>query len=383
MGITIGIDASRNRSGGAKAHIIGILNECNPNKHEIKKVHLWSYNSLLSVLPDYPWLVKHSPSQLERSILRQLIWQYFSLPKEVKKNNCDILLNTDAGTICPYQPSVTMSRDMLSFEKREIARYGLNKDWLRLYILRFVQSRSLKKSTSAIFLTKYASNTIQRWTGKLTNFTIIPHGVGEVFKKTKLLSTWPTNNSESIKCLYISNVAMYKHQWNVAYAIQKLRKKGFNITILFAGGGNGPAQLLLENTLKKIDPNGTYTKQIEFVAHQKIPELLAQANLFVFASSCENMPNTLVEAMSFGLPIACSNYGPMPEVLNNGGVFFDPENPDSIANSIEEILTNIDTRNFISKRSKELSEQYSWKRCAEETLGHLNYLVNKLKKNEF
>jgi glycosyltransferase involved in cell wall biosynthesis len=379
MGITIGIDASRNRSGGAKAHIIGIINECDPNKHGIEKIHLWTYNSLLKVLPDYPWLVKHNPPQLEQSIFKQLKWQYFSLPMEVKKYNCDILLNTDAGTICPYQPSVTMSRDMLSFEKREIARYGINKDWLRLYILRYVQSRSLKKSTSAIFLTRYAADTIQSWTGKLKNFTIIPHGVSEIFKQTKLLSNWPTDNSENIKCLYISNVARYKHQWNVAYAIQKLRNKGFNINILFAGGGNGPAQLRLEKTLNEIDPNRFYTKQIEYVAHQKIPELLSEANLFVFASSCENMPNTLVEAMSFGLPIACSNLGPMPEVLNNGGKFFDPENPDSIANSIEEIITNNEVRDFISKRSKEIANQYSWKRCADETLGYLKDEVVKLR----
>ena len=56
--------------------------------------------------------------------------------------------------------------------------------------------------------------------------------------------------------------------------------------------------------------------------------LLADANLFVFASSCENMPNTLVEAMAIGLPIACSDRGPMPEVLRDGGVYFDPEDCD-------------------------------------------------------
>ena len=35
------------------------------------------------------------------------------------------------------------------------------------------------------------------------------------------------------------------------------------------------------------------------------------------------MPNTLVEAMASGLPIACSDRGPMPEVLGDGGVLFD------------------------------------------------------------
>lgn len=59
--LSVAIDASRNRSGGAKAHLIGILNAIDPRDHNIAKVHVWSYDSLLEQLPDTPWLIKHSP----------------------------------------------------------------------------------------------------------------------------------------------------------------------------------------------------------------------------------------------------------------------------------------------------------------------------------
>lgn len=94
---------------------------------------------------------------------------------------------------------------------------------------------------------------------------------------------------------------------------------------------------------------------------------LAEADLFIFASSCENMPNTLLEAMAVGLPIACSNRGPMPEVLDDGGVYFDPEDAVSIANSVEQLIKDPDLRAKIARRASQLSEQYSWSRCAEET----------------
>ena len=42
--------------------------------------------------------------------------------------------------------------------------------------------------------------------------------------------------------------------------------------------------------------------------------------------------------MCLGLPIACSDRGPMPEVLNGAGVYFDPENIQSIKKSIEKII---------------------------------------------
>jgi hypothetical protein len=81
-GVVIGIDASRNRSGGAKAHLMGILRDTNPLDHGITQVHVWSYESLLRALPDAPWLVKHNPPDLERSLLRQVLWQFRSLPRE-------------------------------------------------------------------------------------------------------------------------------------------------------------------------------------------------------------------------------------------------------------------------------------------------------------
>ena len=75
MGIVVGIDASRSRSGGARAHLIGILNAGNIKEHGIKAVHVWSYDSLLKSLPAKDWLIKHSTKVLQGGLLRQVLWQ--------------------------------------------------------------------------------------------------------------------------------------------------------------------------------------------------------------------------------------------------------------------------------------------------------------------
>ena len=74
-----------------------------------------------------------------------------------------------------------------------------------------------------------------------------------------------------------------------------------------------------------------FVSQKEFVANGNIPDYLARSDLFIFASSCENLPITMLEAMASGIPICCSNRGPMPEVLGREGCYFDPEVPASIA----------------------------------------------------
>ena len=376
-GIVIGVDASRNRSGGAKVHLLGILKNGDPLSHGISKVHVWSYKALLDTLPDFPWLVKHNPPELERSLVHQVLWQFGSLPKEALRNNCDILLNTDAGSVCGFRPAVVMSRDMLSYEPQEMRRFGLSAKRLRLILLRVIQTRSMKRADGVIFLTNYAARVIQGATGELRRFSVIPHGVGEDFRQTTPSGAWSEEPGKIIHCLYVSNTAMYKHQWVVARAMGELRRRGHNVSLLLAGGGSGRAQRLLDEEIARTDPQEDFIKSIGFVRHEDIPALLSKADLFIFASSCENMPNTLVEAMACGLPIACSARGPMPEILKDGGVYFDPESAESIVAATETIILNRDVRISAARRAKELSEQYSWARCACETWDFLRESIRR------
>jgi glycosyltransferase involved in cell wall biosynthesis len=365
--LTIGIDALRNRSGGAVAHLVGILSEGDPVSSGIREVHVWAYQTLLDAIPDRPWLIKHNPPALEQSILKQLWWQRFGFPVEVKLTACQIVLNTDAGTISTVRPAVTMSRDMLSYEPGVIELFGFSRARLRLMLLRYMQNRSLRAADGAIFLTRYAAKIIQQSCGDLPSIAYIPHGVGAAFKQSQQVNVWPEAGERPIRCIYISNAEMYKHQWVVVKAISLLRKRGNNLTISLVGGGKGPAQQLLEDAIAVSDPSGVFVEQLAFLPQQELPNHLAQGDLFIFASSCENMPNTLVEAMAVGLPIACSSRGPMPEVLADGGVYFNPEDADSIADAIEQIIQSPVLRLAISHRAKALSQQYDWKRCADET----------------
>jgi len=375
IGIIIGIDASRNRSGGAKAHLLGMLKNGDPLVYGIQKVHVWSYVNLLDALPNASWLIKHNPPELEQSIVHQMWWQYRSLPKEARSYGCEILLNTDAGSVCPFEPAVVMSRDMLSYEPGEMKRFGLSKARLRLWLLRFIQSRSMKNAIGVIFLTNYAARVIQKTTGTIGHYTVIPHGVGDNFRQSSLRRNWPDDSKRKIRLLYVSNASMYKHQWNVVKAIGRIRRKGFNVSLLLIGGGKGRAQQLLEKEISITDPKHEFVELESFVDHERIPEFLAQADVFIFASSCENMPITLLEAMASGLPIACSDRGPMPEVLQDGGVYFDPENPESISKAVEKIITDKELRISIARQAKEISQQYSWARCSDQTWRFLSECV--------
>jgi glycosyltransferase involved in cell wall biosynthesis len=264
-----------------------------------------------------------------------------------------------------------MSRDMLSYEPGEMSRYRYSRAWLRLWLLRYVQASSLRMADGVVFLTDYAAGAIQRVTGPLRTVAVIPHGVGEEFRN---VGRAPHDNGDlpaPVRCLYVSNADLYKHQWHVVRAVASLRRKGLDVVLTLAGGGDGAAQERLDSELSRVDPGRTFVQSTGFVRPADLPALLQRADIFVFASSCENMPNTLVEGMAAGLPIACSDRGPMPEVLRDGGVYFDPEDPDSIAAAIEDLIMNPGARQEKARRASEIARQYSWSRCADETWSFL------------
>jgi len=368
--ITLGIDASRNRSGGAQAHLIGLLSEFNPREHGVNLVHVWAYQELLDKLPNSTWLVKHYSPYLEQSLIHQIFWQGFILSKELRRYSCDILFATDASTFCFFSPLIVLSQDMLSYEPGVMSYFGISLARLRLILILLIQNLAFKRALGVIFLTKYASSIIQKSCGKLKNFAHIPHGVSKLTLDGDLATNRFSENylNRVINCLYISNCDLYKHQWVVVEAISIMRNQGYNLKLSLVGGGSGKAQSLLEKAILNYDPLHNFVTQTPFVPHSEISRLLMASDLFIFASSCENMPITLIEAMAVGLPIACSDRGPMPEVLNKGGVYFDPENPTSIVEALKALILSQKTRLDCSKFAIDLSAEYSWKRCSNDTL---------------
>ncbi len=364
-GIVVGLDASRNRSGGAQTHVIGLLLGCDPRDHGIREVHVWAFESLMKKIPDFPWLIKHTPPALEKSLLHQVQWQYKELPREAERVGIDILFNTSAGTVCPYQPAVTLSQDMLPFEPGVPQLFGISKYRLRLLLLYFIQSRQLKRAHLAMFLTNYARDMIQKVGGPLKRTAVVPHGIGEEFRIPESKGVLPTDRP--VRCLYVSNAMLYKNQWHVIRAIGKLRAEGRNVTLLLVGGGVGIAQRMVEETMAEVDPQGAFVTQLPFAKHGDIPGFLSEADIFLFASSCENLPITLLEGMAAGLPIASSDRGPMPEVLTDAGVYFNPQDEDSIATAVRHLIDEPDTALYSARRSRELAATYSWERCARST----------------
>lgn len=358
------IDASRNKSGGAIAHILGILNEgVDPSAYGIDEIVLFSYEGLLDKVNESVFIKKESHKYLSRNIFFQYFWQFFLLRKYVKKNNIDIVLYTDASAVVRFKPSVVMSRDMLSFESGHIDMFPEIKSRIRLKLIGYLQTMSLRRATNAVFLTQYAKKEILRFTGPLKSITVIPHGVSDAFR-----IDWRPNSDQFI-IVYVSNSSYYKHQINVIRAFTEFSRGKENMFLKLVGARQGICSQEVEDFLMTSSENRIM--MTDYLDKNEIIEELKNASLALFASSCENMPNTLIEKMQTGIPIICSNRGPMPEILKDSAFYFDPLDVSSIRDSLERAIIDYDILMNLKARRIELASEFSWRRCSSETFKNL------------
>lgn len=125
-------------------------------------------------------------------------------------------------------------------------------------------------------------------------------------------------------------------------AMSGLIRQGRNIQLLLVGAGPElPAlqHLATESALLK--------GRVHFCGFaEQIPALLNAMDVFVQSSRAEGMSNTLLEAMSSGLPIVATEVGGNPEVLSVGetGWLFTPGDAPALASKVEQLVCSADLR---------------------------------------
>lgn len=378
----IGIDASNLRAGGGITHLVELLRAANPQVHGFDQVIVWAGSVTLAKLEERGWLRKEHDSLLERPLPYRIYWQRYKLAELARAAGCDVLFVPGGPDASGFRPIITMSRNLLPFEWREMRRYGFSWTTLRLLLLHFTQTRTFRRADGLIFLTQYAQGVVMKSVGKNGGkLTVIPHGIDQRFscppRAQHEISEFTTDNP--FRLLYVSIVNVYKHQWHVAEAVAQLRASGFPVILDLMGPAYAPALARLNETLQRVDPESRFIRYRGAVPYEELHGLYAAADINVFASSCENMPNILLEGMASGLPIACSNRGPMPEILGDFGVYFDPEQPDEIAQALRNLLEDPDLRTRYASGVYKKAKTYSWERCANETFSFINQVAKKFR----
>ncbi len=367
----LGIDASNLRYGGGITHLQELLGVADPLAHGFSRVVVWSGRATLDRLPERPWLVRAHEPTLDGDLARRTAWQQLALPWRSRDAGCSV--HFAPGTTAPasLHPRVVMCRNMLPFDEVERARYFGTTGGLRLDALRLAHARALSTADGAIFLTQHARDAVlARLPRRPRAVASIPHGVNPRFRRAPRPPRRLEDCSfdDPFRWVYVSTVTRYKHQARVLDAVRALRAEGLPVALELVGiEEDARSGREVRDGLRAWDPDGRWARYRGHVPFAELSEVYAHADGALYASSCENMPNILLESMASGLPIACSDRGPMPEVIADGARYFDPEDARDIARAARELLHDPALRLRLAERAHTLAARYSWETCARDT----------------
>jgi len=219
---------------------------------------------------------------------------------------------------------------------------------LRFGLLGALTAWSAKRAAGVIFLSKFAQQTLVRRCrlGDAGRQCVIYRARGEAGRPGQDAGILNGLALSRPYLLTISNLHRYKNLEPLikAYGSLLSRLGDSAPQLVIAGAAPSPAyREVLERLAAKLCGPG----RVVFTGARggaEIGALLRSCLCFVFTSGCENCPNALIEALSCGAAIACSQSGVMPEIAGQAALYFDPKDPSQIENALARLVAEPETR---------------------------------------
>lgn len=180
-------------------------------------------------------------------------------------------------------------------------------------------------------------------------------------------------NDSKLHIIYLGLITKQKGIYDLLETI-KDHKTDFCEKIVLHIGGNGEIE-----TLKKYITQYNLTEIVKFegwVSGEKKNLLLNKADIFILPSYTEGLPISILEAMSYSLPIISTSIGGIPEIVQNeeNGFLIQPGDMEALYNAIIKLSASKEIREKMGKISYQKVQSYFPDKVSEK----LETIYNKL-----
>jgi len=237
--------------------------------------------------------------------------------------------------------------------------------YLKYFFYNLILWRAIRRAKKIIVPSYFVKNDI------IKNFKINPDKIRVV---SEGLSNLPridlgeeylkTKNIISPYLLYVGNCYPHKNLEKLIEAFEILKKENPELKLVLVGKQNYFSQRL-QSSIKNHQSSIIF---YGYASDEELATLYKHASLYVFPSLMEGFGLPPLEALSFGLPVVCSDIPVFHEVLNGAAAYFNPKDAEDMANAISAALQDAEKRNKILTEGNKVLLRYNNRHHSEETL---------------
>lgn len=366
---TFGCDGGKS---GLSQYTINILKEFALYSSASLEIEVLVYEDEKDIfIPKNSHLIPVCFSPKLRPPLKNILWIQTFFYFWCKKKKYHALFLPAANRRLPYFapcPTIGTIHDFATLHIKK--KY----DPLRTFYLNQILPKLIQRLTKILTISSCSKKDIVKLT-KITEqqITVIPEAVDSsvFFSKSKEESFMHLKAKYSLQQPFLLFVSRIEHpgknHCRLIRAYSSLKDElALPHQLVFVGNDWGRANQVHEEAKQS-----KYASDIlftGFVSQEDLPHFYRAAELFVFPSLYEGFGLPILEAMSSGTPVICSNRGSLPEVAGNAAMFFNPEEENEIVFCLKQMVTQPELQNFYRNLGFERCKDFSWKETAKKTL---------------
>lgn len=158
--------------------------------------------------------------------------------------------------------------------------------------------------------------------------------------------------------LYAGRFTENKCGWLLIKAFSLIKNKypEWKLNIL----GDGPEKAKYINLIKENELED-FVDMPGFLHGDELIRYYQKAGIYAMTSHYEGLPMVVVDAWSYGVPVISTRVGGLTDMIieDKNGCFFSFDDAKEMSEKLERLMSNYDLREYMSKYSKNFSEQFS------------------------
>ncbi len=286
------------------------------------------------------------------------LWFEYRIPDVLKKYKVDLFLSPDGYlSLKTHIPQLAVIHDISFWHRPE------DLPWLKEKYYAYFFPRFAHKAARIATVSVYSKNDIAASFGVDPSvIDVIYDGVNEGFKPSL------PQEQEFIREKYTGGFAYFLYvgalhpRKNIAGLLRayELYRKNTSRQVKLMVVGN---EMHKTSGIYEIFETMDFKGDVIFtgrVSENELSRIYSAALALTYLPFFEGFGMPIVEAMSAGLPVICSNTTSMPEVGGDAVLYADPFNVEQIAQAMEKVAANPQLRDELIIKGFEQKNKFSW-----------------------